>query len=246
MKRYELEWSDEFDVSGKPDPKQWNYDVGARRWGNGELQYYTDGANANIRDSILTITGIIAPYLDAPYSSCRLTTYQRRNFLYGRIAVMAKIPAAKGSWPAIWMLPSDKREAGIPWPKCGEIDIMEHITHKLDTVHVSLHTELYNHVLRTQRTHFEHRPGTTTGFHEYAIDWTPDAIEFFIDGVSFQRYEKNEPGFDTTEKGWPFDKPYFLILNLAIGGTWGGDIDPAQYPAEFQIDYVRYYRIIEG
>jgi beta-glucanase (GH16 family) len=100
-------------------------------------------------------------------------------------------------------------------------------------------------VIRTQRTHFEEIPGVTDGFHEYAMDWTPGVIEFFIDGVSFQRWEKNEPGFVTDERGWPFDKPYYLIINLAIGGTWGGDIDPAQYPAEFPIDYVRHYRIEE-
>lgn len=244
MKKYILEWADEFDVAGKPDPKKWNYDVGQKKWGNGELQYYTEGENADVRDSHLVIRGVIEPYLDAPYSSARLTTYERKHFQYGRIAVSAKIPSAKGTWPAIWMLPTDKK-AGIPWPRCGEIDIMEHVTTHFGTIHVSLHTDLYNHVKRTQRTHFEPVDGVTTGFHEYAMDWTPEYIEFFVDGKSFQKYEKNAPGYETDERGWPFDKPYYLILNLAIGGTWGGAIDPAQYPAEFPIDYVRYYRIEE-
>jgi beta-glucanase (GH16 family) len=246
MKKYVLVWQDEFDKPGKPDPSKWSYDIGAKKWGNAELQYYTEGLNCDIKDSVLTITCKIEDYEGSPYTSTRLTTFEKKHFQYGRLAISAKIPTAKGSWPAIWMLPVDKKTARIPWPRCGEIDIMEHITHMMDTVHVSLHTELYNHMIKTQRTKFEKFPGITGGFHEFAFDWTKDYIEFFIDGVSFQKYEKNAKGYIGGEAGWPFDKPYYLILNQAIGGTWGGEVDVKDYPSPFKIDYVRYYDILEN
>lgn len=245
MKKYILKWNDEFDYTGPVDPTKWNYDIGSRLWGNGELQYYTDGANSFVKDSVLTIEGRIENYKDAPYTSARITTYQRKHFMYGRIEVSAKIPTAIGSWPAIWLLPVEKKEKNVPWPRCGEIDVMEHVTHLFDTVHVSLHTELFNHVARTQRTHLEKIEGITNDFHEFAFDWQKDEIEFFIDGKSFAKYSRFDEGFTTDETGWPFDKPYYLILNQAIGGTWGGRVEVKDYPSPFLIDYVRYYEIVE-
>ena len=246
MKEYKLVWADEFDYQGKPDPKKWNYDIGDKKWGNGETQYYTEGLNVEVKDGQMILEGRVEPYLNAPYTSCRMTTYERKHFQYGRIEVKAKIPTAKGSWPAIWMLPVDfKGKNPIPWPRCGEIDIMEHITHQMNTVHVSLHTSQFNHVQRTQRTHFEPIKGVTESFHEFAMDWAKDYIEFFIDGKLFQRWNRNDEGYDPSEIGWPFDKPYYLIINMAIGGSWGGEVDPSHYPAQFPIEYVRYYDIIE-
>lgn len=246
MKEYLLVWGDEFDYTGKPDPKKWNYDIGARKWGNNEVQYYTEGLNVDVKDGLMVLQGRIEQYEDSPYTSCRMTTFDRKHFQYGRIAVKAKLPTSKGAWPAIWMLPVDiKSGSRTPWPKCGEIDIMEHVTKMMSTIHVSLHTELYNHVKRTQRTHFEVVKGITEGFHEYAMDWTKDYIEFFIDGQSFKRWDKSESGYDTSISGWPFDKPYYLILNIAIGGSWGGEVGVDEYPCEFPIEYVRYFDIIE-
>jgi len=220
MKKYLLNWSDEFDYEGLPNLEKWSYDLGSRKWGNGEIQYYTEGLNSTVHNSVLNIEGRVENFQDSPYTSARLTTYLKKHFQYGRIEVSAKIPTAKGSWPAIWMLPVEKKEKNVPWPRCGEIDIMEHVTHLFDTVHVSLHTELFNHVARTQRTHFETIPGITNDFHEFAFDWTKDEIEFFIDKKSFAKFSKYQEGFTTDETGWPFDKPYYLILNQAIGGTW--------------------------
>lgn len=241
MKKLKLVWQDEFNYSGKPDPSKWSYDVGARKWGNGEIQYYTEGANVEVKDGQMILVGKIEPFEDSPYTSCRMTTYQKRHFQYGRIEVRAKVPTNGGSWPAIWMLPVDFKEQKVGWPACGEIDIMEHVTHLMDTIHVSLHTELYNHAIKTQRTYLEKRPGFTNHFHTFGIDWTEDAIEFFVDGVPYHRFEKHEKGFDTSVKGWPFDKPYYLIINIAIGGTWGGKVKEDEYPCYFPIEFVRYY-----
>jgi len=245
MKEYVLKWSDEFDYVGLPNPEKWNYDIGQKKWGNGELQFYTDGRNSRVENGILRILGVIEEYEGAPYTSARLTTYQRKHFQYGRLEISAKIPKAKGSWPAIWMLPVEIKEKHVPWPRCGEIDIMEHVTHLWENIHVSLHTEHFNHIARTQRTHFEKIDGVTDVFHEYAFDWTTEYIEFFIDKKSFAKYYKNQEGYTQDETGWPFDKPYYLILNQAIGGTWGGDVAVQDYPSPFDIQYVRYYEIIE-
>ena len=245
MKKYELVWFDEFSQDGQVDQSKWNYDIGFGKWGNGEPQYYTEGLNAIVKDGVLNIEGRVENFENAPYTSARLTTYQRKHFQYGRIEVRAKIPTARGSWPAIWMLPVEFKEHKVSWPRCGEIDIMEHITHQMDTVHVSLHTEFFNHVQRTQRTHFEYLEGITNDFHEFAMDWTKDYIEFFIDKKSFAKWEKEDPNYNSSEIGWPFDKPYYLILNQAIGGTWGGEVKTEDYPSSFLIDYVRYYQIIE-
>jgi beta-glucanase (GH16 family) len=246
MKKYVLTWHDEFDYTGKLDETKWSYDVGAFLWGNGERQYYTEGdRNAKVGDGVLTIEGRIEPYDQSPYTSARVTTYGKKHFQYGRLEVMAKIPTETGTWPAIWMLPIDRKEKNAPWPLCGEIDIMEHVTHLFDTIHVSLHTALFNHVDRTQRTHFEKIDGITKDFHEFAFDWTPEYIEFFLDGKTFAKFRKDDPGYTQDETGWPFDKPYYLILNEAIGGTWGGHVEESEYPSKFQIAYVRYYDIVE-
>lgn len=242
--KYRLVWQDEFDVPGKPDPTKWSFDVGARKWGNAETQYYTNGDNVTVQDGTLILEGRIEPHGDSPSTSCRITTYEKRHFQYGRFEFRAKMPKSKGSWPAIWMLPVDFKERKNSWPKCGEIDIMEHVTPHMDNFHVSLHSELYNHAIRTQRTHFEKIEGFTDEFQLIAMDWTEDYVEFFLNGTSFHRFDRHEKGFVTDPAGWPFDKPYYLIMNIAIGGSWGGEVDPGEYPCRMEIDYVRYYEIL--
>lgn len=244
MKRYRLEWSDEFDYEGLPDPQKWSYDVGARKWGNNEIQYYTEGLNASVKNSILTIEGRIEDYQDSPYTSCRLTTYQKRHFLYGRLEVAAKLPLAIGTWPAIWML-GVKHKEGVSWPLCGEIDLMEHVAHTPDQIHVSLHSELYNLFKYNQMTHVEVISGISDRFAVYAVEWDPDGIAFFVDGKPFGKFAKHADERDTSPRGWPFDEPFYLILNMAIGGSWGGPVKIEDYPARYEIDYVRYYSINE-
>lgn len=242
MKEYRLVWSDEFDYQGAPDPSKWGYDVGAGGWGNGESQYYTDRPeNAWVKNGSLFLKAAKEDFEGAEYTSARLTTYGKADWKYGRFEIRAKLPRGAGSWPAIWMLPNNIR-AGVPWPLCGEIDIMEHVGKDENTIHASLHSELYNHVLHTQRTHFETLEDVVDTFHVYALEWSEESIEFLFDGRSAARFSKDESGFQATEEGWPFDKPFYLLLNIAVGGFWGGEIDESKLPYLMEVDSVRVYQ----
>lgn len=241
---YQLVWSDEFEYNGLPDSTKWNYEVGGNGWGNNEKQFYTEKTieNSYVNEGILHIIALEKKYENLNYTSSRLTTYQRFSLQYGKIEVMAKLPQGTGTWPAIWMLPVSLRQKIESWPLSGEIDIMEHVGKDPNVVHVSLHTELYNFWKKNQYTHFDKLHDVTNTFHLYSIEWTTYGIKFFIDNILFYKTIKGQNGKEVNNEGWPFDKPYFLILNLAIGGNWGGEIDNAIFPAEMQIDYVRMYQ----
>jgi beta-glucanase (GH16 family) len=244
---YKLVWSDEFDKEGLPNEKKWNYEVGGDGWGNNEKQFYMDKSleNSYVKGGKLHIVALKKKQENCSYTSARLTTYQRFSLQYGKVEVMAKIPAGKGNWPAIWMLPVSVQARGINhegWPLCGEVDIMEHVGKNQDQIHVSLHSELYNHLKGTQVTHFEKIKNATTEFHKYGIEWSEKFINFYIDDKLFYEAQKGADGHATNNEGWPFDKPYYLILNLAIGGNWGADIDDSIFPNDFVIDYVRIYK----
>jgi beta-glucanase (GH16 family) len=243
-KTWSLVWGDEFDYNGLPDSSKWNYDVGGHGWGNNEKQFYRENSleNAYVEDGILHIAALKKDFEESSYTSARLTTYQRFSLQYGKVEVMAKLPKGKGTWPAIWMLPPSIKENIEPWPLCGEIDVMEHVGKDPNVIHTSLHSELYNHVKGTQITHFEKFDDVFDAFHKYAIEWTTESIKFFVDDNLFFESFKGQDGRIETNEGWPFDKPYYLILNLAIGGNWGGEIDDTIFPVEMQIDYVRVYQ----
>ncbi|MBK5207921.1 MAG: family 16 glycosylhydrolase [Flavobacteriaceae bacterium] len=243
-KDYNLVWSDEFEYSGLPDDTKWNYEVGGSGWGNNEKQFYLEKSleNSFVKDGKLHIVALKKDFENNNYTSARLATYKKFLLQYGKVEVMAKLPEGKGTWPAIWMLPESLREKKEVWPLCGEIDILEHVGKDPNVVHTSLHTELYNFWKKNQYTHFEKLPDVFNDFHLYGIEWTPESIQFFIDNKLFYEAIKGENGKVTTNEGWPFDKPYFLILNLAIGGNWGGNIDDAIFPSEMLIDYVRIYQ----
>lgn len=198
--------------------------------------------NSNVKDGNLHITALIKNHENCSYTSAKLTTFQRFTFQYGKVEVMAKLPSGKGTWPAIWMLPVSIKEQAENWPLCGEIDIMEHVGKNPNFIHTSLHSELYNHIKGTQITHFEQFRDVLNTFHKYAIEWNAESIKFIIDDRLFFESQKGQEGRDSSNEGWPFDKPYFLILNLAIGGNWGGPIDDSIFPAEMVIDYVRVYQ----
>lgn len=244
---YQLVWADEFDYSGLPDSTKWNYDIGGHGWGNNEKQIYLEKSveNSYVKDGKLHIAALKKDYGNMQYTSARLTTYDRFLIQYGKIEVRAKLPEGKGTWPAIWMLPETIRTKEEEWPLCGEIDIMEHVGKDPNMVHVSLHSKLYNHIQNTQITHFERLTDVFNDFHLYGIEWTTDSIKFFIDNKLFYEATKGENGKVTANEGWPFEKPYYLILNLAIGGNWGGDVDDTIFPAEMKIDYVRMYQTVE-
>ena len=231
-----LGWHDEFDVRGVPNPERWASEVGLVR--NNERQYYTQARpqNARLEDGMLVIEAHKEPYQGAAYTSASMTS--RASWTYGRFEVRAKLPKGRGTWPAIWMLGTNIGEVG--WPQCGEIDIMEHVGFDPGRIHANIHTAAYNHVQRTNKGNSLLVTRPDEEFHVYELVWTPSRISALVDGQRYFTFAK-EPGGDAV---WPFDKPHYLILNLAIGGSWGGQqgIDDAAFPARFLIDYVRVYR----
>jgi beta-glucanase (GH16 family) len=236
-----LLWAEEFDYEGLPDPEKWGYEVGNRR--NREWQYYTWGRkeNAWVADGVLTITASDETFENNKYTSASITTADKYYMQYGTIEVRAKLPKGRGTWPAIWMLGKNYNE-GVAWPKCGELDLMENVGFDPNRIHATVHTAKRNHVSKTESTNSIELADPWT-FHDYKMTWTPDLITFFIDGVEVHAYPNDGGGVDT----WPFDQPMYLILNLAIGGTWGGQqgVDDAIFPASYQIDYVRIYALSE-
>jgi beta-glucanase (GH16 family) len=241
---WKLIWSDEFDHEGLPDENKWSYDIGGHGWGNNEKQYYLAKSKENsiIKDGKLHIIALKKDFEQSNYTSAKLTTYQKLDIQYGKIEVKAKLPKGKGSWPAIWMLPGSIRTKAEHWPLCGEIDIMEHVGKDPNVVHTSLHTELYNHIKGTQITFFDTLQNVFDEYHTYGIEWDEKSIRFIYDGKPYFESYKGQNGRVSTNEGWPFDKPYFLILNVAVGGNWGGAIDEHVFPYEMVVDYVRVYK----
>ena len=235
-------WADEFDVAGVPNTTKWGYDLGGSGWGNNELQYYTDAlANAKVENGKLVITAIKESFGGKNYTSARLVSKNKGDFLYGRIEARAKLPSGRGTWPAIWMLPTDWAYGG--WPKSGEIDIMEHVGYDPNNVVMSVHTDAYNHGIGTQKSATKLIPTAMSEFHNYRVDWTPYAVRGYIDDQLVFTFINEGKGYST----WPFDKRFHLLLNLAVGGNWGGaqGVDDTIFPAVFEIDYVRVYKMIE-
>lgn len=238
--KQQLVWSDEFDISGVPDTTKWNYDIGDGGWGNNELQFYTnDLANAHVENGLLIIEAKLDSSAEKMYTSARMITKQKGDWLYGRIEVRAKLPRGKGTWPAIWMLPTDWKYGD--WPTSGEIDIMEHVGYDPGVIHGTIHTQSYNHIKGTQKEGKINIEDAQDAFHVYAINWTENKIEFFVDDRLYHFVDR-DPKDDF--KGWPFDQRFHLILNIAIGGNWGGKegVDNSIWPQRMEIDYVRVYQ----
>ncbi len=236
---WKLLWSDEFNYTGLPDSTKWNYDVGGHGWGNNELQYYTQGDsnNARVADGKLSITARKKTVEKNEYTSARLVSKNKGDWLYGRIEVSAKLAGGRGMWPAIWMLPTDWAYDG--WPASGEIDIMENVGYNPDTVFASVHTKTFNHSIGTQKTKGLKVNAAYRSFHLYAIEWSADKIDFFIDDNKFFSFENTRKGFAE----WPFDKRFHLLLNVAVGGNWGGQKGIAEniFPATMEVDFVRVF-----
>ncbi|SFD08203.1 Glycosyl hydrolases family 16 [Chitinophaga sp. CF118] len=235
-------WADEFNYTGLPNSTKWGYDIGGSGWGNNELEYYTNSIdNAGVANGLLTITAKKEIKEGRNYTSARLVTTNKGDFLYGRIEVKAKLPAGKGTWPAIWMLPTDW--AYGDWPKSGEVDIMEHVGYDQDVIHISTHTEAYYFKINTQKTSTKKIVNATTDFHVYRMDWTPYALRGYIDDQLIFQFANEGKGYTV----WPFDKRFHLLLNLAVGGDWGGanGVDDTIFPAAMQVDYVRVYKMID-
>ena len=235
-----LVWSDEFDKNGLPDTTKWGYDVGGKGWGNNELQFYADGRkeNAFVSNGHLVMEARMENYKGRKYSSARMVSKNKGDWKYGRIEVRAKLPHGKGIWPAIWMLPTQWKYGG--WPKSGEIDIMEFVGYMPDSLFGSVHTGLYNHSIGTQKTKGISMKDLATSFHVYGIEWTADKIDFLIDNKKFFEFKNEHSGTGA----WPFDQEFHLILNIAVGGNWGGKygVDDSIFPQRMEVDYVRVYQ----
>lgn len=237
--RLELVWEDNFD-GPEINSDNWKFDVGAGGWGNNELQNYTSGDNVEIVDGILVITAEKEDNFQVPgsYSSTRMTTYGKQEFTYGRMEIRAKLPSGRGIWPAIWMLGSSF-ETKI-WPACGEIDIMEYVGYDPDVIHSTVHTPSG---YRDEGNGSSKRLATAEEqFHVYGALWTEREIIFYVDSPSnvTHIYKPTVRNADT----WPFNEPQFFILNVAVGGDWGGaqGIDDTIFPQSMEIDYVRVYQ----
>ncbi|WP_111707176.1 family 16 glycosylhydrolase [Lutibacter citreus] len=260
-KGYKLVWSDEFNYKGKPDSTKWTYDYGFIA--NKEKQYYTDSLkNARVENGNLIIEAFKEKIANkdlknekynntwaaykaeidtVQYTSARIKTENLAEWKYGRVEARAKLPKGRGMWPAIWMLSESRQELG--WPESGEIDIMEHVGYDNDTIHGTIHTKAYNHMIGTQKgkTIFIEDPNDT--FHVFAIEWTPEKIDFLVDDVVYNHI-KNE---HKTTAEWPFDQKFYLILNVAVGGNWGGreGIDDTIFPQQMVVDYIRVFQTKE-
>ncbi len=233
-------WADEFDGHGRPDSAKWTFETGGHGWGNDERQHYTDRpANARVEDGHLIIEARNESYAGNDYTSARLNS--AASWTYGRFEVRAKLPSGRGTWPAIWMLASQDTYGDQYWPDNGEIDIMEHVGHDPDVVHATIHTEAFNHTQGTQRGDAITVDSARSAFNVYAVEWTPRMIQAFVNG---QRYFVFEKPLDATYAEWPFDQDFHLLLNIAVGGTWGGaqGVDPTIWPQQMAIDYVRVYK----
>ncbi len=256
-RKWDLVWSDEFDYQGRPDPKKWNIDSWEPRRVNDEDQAYTvREKNLRVENSLLMIEAHRELYGEAQYTSGRVHSLGKGDWLYGRVDIRARLPGGQGTWPALWMLPSDAfRYATLcsddpadwqgsnecdAWPNSGEIDIMEHVGYDMRRLHGTVHNRAYYHVNREQRKGSMEVDGLERDFHVYSLEWTSDVIRVFFDGIPYFTYVNEGDGWES----WPYDHPYHLIMNLAVGGHWGragGPIDDSVFPVRLEVDYVRVF-----
>ena len=229
-----LFWFDEFNTNGAPDPLKWGYDIGTGSggWGNSELEYYTSRPeNVNVKDGILKITAIKESYSGSQYTSTRMLTMNKFSFTYGKVVVRAKLPASVGTWPAVWMLGSNISAVG--WPACGEIDIMEHRGSELNKIFGTLHY--------TGRSGGNANGNTkviqnaTTEFHIYKVEWTALTVKIYVDDELYHTVVNSST--------LPFNRDFFLIINLAMGGNFAGPVDQAFSSESLDVDYIRVYKL---
>mgnify|MGYP006284524679 FL=1 len=229
----DLVWSDEFDAPGAPADANWSYNIGRGEngWGNSEAQYYTDRSeNVRVEDGVLKITALREDFSGAQYTSARIVSEDKFEFTYGRVDVRAKLPTGGGTWPAIWLLGEDY--ATNTWPACGEIDIMEHVGNSQDEIFSSLHFP--GNFAGDAVTRSTTVPGVSDEFHTYSVIWSDATIRFFVDDELYHTFVNNGD--------LPFNSDFFLILNVAMGGTFGGEIDSQFTESTMEIDYVRVYQ----
>jgi PKD repeat protein len=226
-----LVWSEEFNTDGPPNSARWGYDLGAGGWGNQELEYYTNRTqNAVVQGGVLKINAIKENYNGSDYTSARLLSKDKFSFKYGKVEAYAKLPAGVGTWPAIWMLGNNIGTVG--WPDCGEIDIMEHRGSELNKIFGTLHYPGHSGGNADGATLTI--ANATTAFHKYMLDWSATSVRIYVDDVLIHSVANTA--------SLPFNQNFFFILNVAMGGAFGGNVDPTFTSATMEIDYIRVYQ----
>jgi len=233
-----LVMQDEFSVDGAPNPELWNYDIGtgSNGWGNNELQYYTDRPeNVIVEDGMLKITALQEPFEGSSYTSARLLTKGKYAKKYGRFEARMKLPWGQGMWPAFWMLGENIDE--VSWPNCGEIDIMENRGSEPTLISGAVHGPGYSGGNPIFRPYDFQDERVDTDFHVYGIEWGSDYIHFYVDDVL---YGDITP--DDVTGNWVFDQPFYMLINVAVGGNFGGPPNAdTVFPQTMLVDYVRVY-----
>ncbi len=240
---WKIVWEDNFEGDAV-DSTKWKFEQGQHGWGNDEWQNYTGGENSTVSDGTLKITARkTGPGQKAgDYTSSRMNSTQ--SFTYGRMEIRAKMPEDKGKglWPAIWMLGDSVHSAG--WPSCGELDILEYVSYQPDVVHCAIHSNANNHRDKTQVEAHAKLETVEEEFHIYGLEWTEDKMVFYTDEPTNVKMSFDRPK-DSNNDNWPWDKPQYFIMNIAVGGGWGGmeGVEDAKiFPATMEVDYVRVYQ----
>lgn len=233
-----LVMEDEFNTDGAPNSAIWNYEIGTGEngWGNNELQYYTDRPdNVVVEDGMLKITAQRESFMGAAYTSARITTKGKVEQKYGRFEARIKLPWGQGVWPAFWMLGNDFETVG--WPQCGEIDIMEYRGQQPTIVHGTLHGPGYSAGNGITKSYTLENARFDSDFHIFGIEWSPDYINFYVDDVLYNQITPADANGE-----WVYDHPFYIILNVAVGGTFVGPTSPdTVFPQTMYVDYVRLY-----
>ncbi len=240
----ELIWSDEFE-GDRLLGENWKIQTGQHGWGNNELQNYVANDNVEVSNGTLKITAkkVGKGQKIGDYTAARLNS--TREFMYGRMEIRAKLPEHKGNglWPAIWMLGNDLETEG--WPQCGEIDIMEYVSYQPNNVHMTIHSTANNHVDGTEATSGPLAlESAEEAFHTYGLLWSEEYLKFYIDDIDNIKFVFQRPKRYTSDN-WPFSKPFYLLMNIAVGGNWGGKqgVDDSVFPAVMEVDFVRVYQV---
>ena len=237
--RWTLVWHDEFSGNGAPNPGRWNVELLGPGTYNRELQAYTDRPeNLRQEDGRLIIEAHPIPGTRRGYTSARINSRNRNNIFEGRVEIRARLPQAHGSWPALWLLPVETGDR-FGWPHSGEIDIMEHVGYDPGSIHASVHTSRYNWPNGNNHTGSTRLASVTDQFHVYALEWTQERLDFFVDDTLFTSFENEGTGWEA----WPFDLAFYLIINLAVGGEWGGarGVTREDFPDRLEVDWVRVF-----
>ena len=238
MKEYKLVFEETFNVDGDLNKNNWNHEVGTK-WANNESQCYVDDLeHCFIKDGKLVLKATIHENEPCKYRSARVNTYGKKEFTYGKFVFRAKMPKGKGAWPALWFMGNISTNR-VGWPLCGEIDLLEFAGNRPGKVTCAIHTATYNHKIKTDKGTTYKLPDASEQFHDYILIWTKEHLQFFVDDVKIFQVDKEK---GDTVKEWPFDQPYYIIMNLAVGGWYGGPIEDKDLPFQLEIESIKVYQ----